>query len=55
MHKADFEIYIWNNYNCNYYHFYDLKLKKNIYVVEGLENYKKFYEDNLPEYILKDE
>lgn len=40
---------------CNYYHFYDLKLKKNIYVVEGLENYKKFYEDNLPEYILKDE
>ena len=40
---------------CNYYHFYDLKLKKNIYVVERFKNDTEFYEDTLPEYILNDE
>lgn len=40
---------------CNYYHFYDLESKKNIYVVESLDSDIEFYEDTLSEYILKDE
>lgn len=40
---------------CNYYHFYDLESKKNIYVVASRDNNIKFYKYTLPEYILKEE
>lgn len=40
---------------CNFYHFYDLKSKKNIYVVETEEKDIEFFENELPDYVLESE